>query len=68
MGDLFSDAANERLPETAPLALRMRPQRLEDFVGQVDEIDTEKGKVRVLVNMFGRETPITLDFLEVEKL
>jgi putative ATPase len=34
MGDLFSDAAHERLPETAPLALRMRPQRLEDFVGQ----------------------------------
>jgi transcriptional antiterminator NusG len=40
----------------------------EDFVGTVDEIDAEKGKVRVLVNMFGRETPITLEFLEVEKL
>jgi putative ATPase len=34
LSDLFSDAANERLPETAPLAMRMRPQRLEDFVGQ----------------------------------
>jgi putative ATPase len=34
MGDLFSDAAHERLPETAPLALRMRPTRLDDFVGQ----------------------------------
>jgi putative ATPase len=34
MSDLFSDAANERLPEVAPLALRLRPQRLEDFVGQ----------------------------------
>lgn len=40
----------------------------EDFVGIVDEINTEKGKVRVLVNMFGRETPIELDFLQVEKL
>jgi transcriptional antiterminator NusG len=40
----------------------------EDFVGTVDEIDTEKGKVKVLVNMFGRETPVTLDFLEVERL
>lgn len=40
----------------------------EDFVGTVNEIDTEKGKVKVLVNMFGRETPVTLDFLEVEKL
>jgi putative ATPase len=34
MGDLFSDAAQERLPETAPLALRMRPRTLEEFVGQ----------------------------------
>jgi transcriptional antiterminator NusG len=40
----------------------------EDFVGTVEELDTEKGKVRVLVNMFGRETPVTLDFLEVERL
>lgn len=40
----------------------------EDFVGTVDDIDTEKGKVKVLVNMFGRETPVTLDFLEVERL
>ncbi len=40
----------------------------EDFVGTVDEIDTEKGKVKVLVNMFGRETPVSLDFLEVERL
>jgi putative ATPase len=34
VGDLFSDAAHERLPETAPLALRMRPKTLEEFVGQ----------------------------------
>ncbi len=40
----------------------------EDFVGTVDEINTEKGKVRVLVNMFGRETPVELDFLQVERL
>src|SRR6266508_2781371 len=34
MSDLFSDAALERIPEVAPLALRMRPQTLEEFVGQ----------------------------------
>jgi putative ATPase len=34
MGDLFSDAADQRLPEVAPLALRLRPQQLDDFVGQ----------------------------------
>ena len=34
MGDLFSDAARERLPALAPLALRVRPKTLEEFVGQ----------------------------------
>ncbi len=38
-----------------------------DFRGTVDEIDQEKGKVRVLVSFFGRETPVTLDFLQVER-
>jgi putative ATPase len=34
MSDLFADAARERLPDVAPLALRLRPERLDDFVGQ----------------------------------
>ncbi len=38
-----------------------------DFRGMVDEIDMERSKVRVLVNFFGRETPVELDFLQVEK-
>nr|WP_330218589.1 transcription termination/antitermination protein NusG [Ardenticatena maritima] len=38
-----------------------------DFHGTVDYIDRERGKVRVLVNFFGRETPIELDFLQVER-
>jgi transcriptional antiterminator NusG len=38
-----------------------------DFVGTVDEINLDKGKVRVMVTMFGRETPVELDFLQVEK-
>ncbi|GIW15877.1 MAG: transcription termination/antitermination protein NusG [Tepidiforma sp.] len=40
----------------------------EDFVGTVDEINTEKGRVKVIVNMFGRETPVELDFLQVERV
>ena len=40
----------------------------QDFVGQVDDINLEKGKVKVLVSFFGRETPVELDFLQVEKL
>ena len=39
-----------------------------DFVGVVDEISPEKGKVKVLLSLFGRETPVELDFLQVEKL
>ena len=39
-----------------------------DFVGVVDEISVDKGKVKVLLSLFGRETPVELDFLQVEKL
>jgi transcriptional antiterminator NusG len=38
-----------------------------DFIGTVDEIDMERAKVRVMVSFFGRETPVELDFLQVEK-
>jgi transcriptional antiterminator NusG len=39
-----------------------------DFIGSVDEINEEKGKLKVLVSIFGRETPVELDFLQVNKL
>jgi len=39
-----------------------------DFLGSVQAIDDEKGKVRVLVSIFDRETPVELDFLQVTKL
>lgn len=38
-----------------------------DFRGVVEDIDTDRSKVRVLVSFFGRETPVELDFLQVEK-
>lgn len=38
-----------------------------DFIGMVHYIDHEKGKVRVLVSFFGRETPVELDFVQVER-
>jgi transcriptional antiterminator NusG len=40
----------------------------EDFMGTVDEIDLDRARVRVLVSFFGRETPIELDFLQVERV
>lgn len=39
-----------------------------DFIGTVQEIDPDRAKVRVLVSFFGRETPVELDFLHVEKV
>lgn len=39
-----------------------------DFDGKISEIDEKRGKIKVLVSMFGRETPVELDFLQVKKL
>lgn len=39
-----------------------------DFVGVVESINLDKGKARVLVSFFGRETPVELDFLQIERL
>ena len=49
-------------------SVRISSGPFEDLVGSVDDINTEKGKVRVLVSMLGRETPVELDFLQVAKL
>ena len=39
-----------------------------DFDGKISEIDEKKGKIKVLVSVFGRETPVELDFLQVKKI
>ncbi|MFC1687498.1 transcription termination/antitermination protein NusG [Patescibacteria group bacterium] len=39
-----------------------------EFEGKVSEVDEARGKVKVLVSMFGRETPVELDFLQVKKI
>lgn len=39
-----------------------------DYEGKVDEVDRARGKLKVLVSMFGRETPLELDFLQIKKL
>jgi putative ATPase len=48
MGDLFSDAADQRLPEFAPLALRLRPKQLDDFVGQ-EHVLGERSALRLAI-------------------
>jgi transcriptional antiterminator NusG len=48
--------------------VRIRSGPFSDFIGSVSDIDIERAKVRVLVSFFGRETPVELDFLHVEKI
>ena len=48
--------------------IRVRSGPFDGFIGVIDEIDHARGKLRVLVSMFGRETPLELDFNQVEKI
>jgi transcriptional antiterminator NusG len=49
-------------------AVRIVDGPFNDFLGTVSDINEEKGKVTVLVSIFGRETPVELDFLQVQKV
>jgi transcriptional antiterminator NusG len=49
-------------------SVRIKEGPFENFVGTVEEILAEKSKVKVHVNMFGRETPVELDYTQVEKI
>ena len=49
-------------------SVRINAGPFQDFVGTVDEINLDKGKVKLLVSFFGRETPVEMDFLQVERL
>lgn len=48
--------------------VRINDGPFKNFDGKVSEVDEERGKIKVLVNMFGRETPVELDFLQVKKI
>jgi len=49
-------------------AVKVTDGPFSDFIGTINQIDEDKGKVTVLVSIFGRETPVELDFLQVAKL
>ena len=48
--------------------VRIADGPFKDLEGKVNDIDRERGKIKVLVSMFGRETPVELDFLQIKKL
>jgi transcriptional antiterminator NusG len=49
-------------------AVKITDGPFSDFLGTIESIDEEKGKLKILVSIFGRETPVELDFLQVNKL
>jgi len=49
-------------------AVRIIDGPFKEYEGKVAEIDEARGKIRVLVSMFGRETPVELDFLQIQKI
>jgi transcriptional antiterminator NusG len=48
--------------------VRISDGPLKGYEGKITEVDAEKGKIKVSVSMFGRETPVNLDFLQVKKI
>ena len=62
-----ADAPRIKLTYAMGQRVRIIDGPFNDFIGTVDDIDMERAKVRVMVSFFGRETPVELDFLQVEK-
>lgn len=48
--------------------IRIADGPFKDLEGKINEVDRERGKVKILVSMFGRETPVELDFLQIKKI
>lgn len=57
-----------KIDVTVNSAVRIIDGPFKEFEGRVSEIDESRGKVKVLVSMFGRETPVELDFLQIKKM
>ncbi len=57
-----------KIDVTVGSQVRITDGPFKNFEGKISDIDEERGKVKVLVNMFGRETPVELDFLQIKKL
>jgi transcriptional antiterminator NusG len=48
--------------------VRISDGPFKDLEGKVNDVDRERGKIKILVSMFGRETPVELDFLQIKKI
>lgn len=72
IGSLFkrmtSDTAKHKIDLAIDDAVTITDGPFKELEGKIGEIDEERGKVKVLVPMFGRETPVELDFLQVKRI
>lgn len=70
--ELFSRMSNDTTKHAIDIevsdAVTIVDGPFKDLEGKVEEVDNERGKVKVLVSMFGRETPVELDFLQIRKI
>ena len=70
--ELFRRMSSDNIKHTINLNIgdlvKVADGPFKDLEGKVSEVDTDRGKVRVLVSMFGRETPVELDFLQVKTI
>jgi transcription termination/antitermination protein NusG len=67
-GRMEQEATNVKLDYKIGDKVRIKDGPFNEFMGTVGDIDTERSKVRVMVSFFGRDTPVELDFLQVEKV
>ena len=65
---MTTDTAKHKIDFSVGELVMVMDGPFKDLEGKVGEIDEEKGKIKVLVSMFGRETPVELDFLQVRKM
>jgi transcription termination/antitermination protein NusG len=67
-GEGAEEKAKPRIAYTIGQSVKVIGGPFADFIGTVSEVDGDKQKVTVLVSFFGRDTPVQLDFLQVEKM
>ncbi|MCH8847517.1 MAG: transcription termination/antitermination protein NusG [Chloroflexi bacterium] len=67
MARMVSPTPRVKVGLTVGQMVRITSGPFAEFMGSIEHMDEDKGKVRVLVSFFGRETPVELDFLQVEK-
>ena len=67
-GRMEQEATSAKLDYKIGEKVRIKDGPFNEFMGTVGDIDTERNKVRVMVSFFGRDTPVELDFLQVEKV